>query len=279
MWSWTIRWRGMSGSSDPERVAITSPSSGLKPMLVSRETPCSTAVADAPPPRWQTTRRRSVAGRPRSAAPRSVGPLHRQPVEPVAAHAPRLRDRVDGRLLGEGGVEGRVEDGDLRHAGRRRGPRRCRRRAGALWSGATALSRARSCTRRSSISTARRSATRRRRPGGPRPRGRPRPRRGPRAPSSARAHRPCQLHPGRAGVDRQHRSAPEGHGRSVGHDPAGRIGVDPPWRCGPAATGREPVTDGGRDGVAEDPAMGDDPLRLRPRIVVAGAAWPASRRA
>ena len=46
-------------------------------------------------------------------------PLHREPVEPVAADAPLVaparRERVRRRLLGHRAVERRVEDGDVRH--------------------------------------------------------------------------------------------------------------------------------------------------------------------
>ena len=39
------------GSTEPERVAITRPSSGVKPIVVSTERPSSTAHSDAPAPR------------------------------------------------------------------------------------------------------------------------------------------------------------------------------------------------------------------------------------
>ncbi len=38
-------------------MAIGTPSSGLKPIVVSTERPSRTAVTEQPPPRWQTTRR------------------------------------------------------------------------------------------------------------------------------------------------------------------------------------------------------------------------------
>ena len=47
----------ISASIDPERVAIGTPSSGLKPIVVSTERPSRTAVTEQPPPRWQTTSR------------------------------------------------------------------------------------------------------------------------------------------------------------------------------------------------------------------------------
>ena len=45
------------GSTEPERVVIGTPSSGLKPIVVSTERPSRTAVTELPPPRWQTTSR------------------------------------------------------------------------------------------------------------------------------------------------------------------------------------------------------------------------------
>ena len=58
------------GSMDPERVAMTNPSSGVKPIVVSTERPPSTAARDAPAPRWQVTMRSSSAGRPTISAAR-----------------------------------------------------------------------------------------------------------------------------------------------------------------------------------------------------------------
>lgn len=39
----------------PGRVAMTSPSRGVKPVVVSIERPSRTAASDAPAPRWQVT--------------------------------------------------------------------------------------------------------------------------------------------------------------------------------------------------------------------------------
>ena len=94
------------------------PSSGLKPIVVSTERPSSTAVTEQPPPRWQTTSRRAahLLRRPRD----------RKPVEAVAADAPLLpparRHGVRRGLRRDRRVEGRVEDGDVRHV-RQRAPR------------------------------------------------------------------------------------------------------------------------------------------------------------
>jgi hypothetical protein len=60
----------MPGSTEPLRVAIMSPSSGVKPMVVSTDRPPSTAEAEHPLPRWQMTRRSSSGGRPSIAAAR-----------------------------------------------------------------------------------------------------------------------------------------------------------------------------------------------------------------
>ena len=68
------------GSIDPERVAITSPSSGVKPIVVSTERPPRTAASEAPAPRWQVTTRTR-----RRRAPAQRG------------RAPRRRTRATGR--------------------------------------------------------------------------------------------------------------------------------------------------------------------------------------
>ena len=61
--------RTRPGSTLPERVAITRPSSGVKPIVVSTERPSRTAASDAPAPRWQVTSRRPVGGSRRAARP------------------------------------------------------------------------------------------------------------------------------------------------------------------------------------------------------------------
>jgi hypothetical protein len=52
---WTCR--SAPGSTDPARVGIGTPSSGVKPIVVSTDRPSRTAVTEQPPPRWQTTSR------------------------------------------------------------------------------------------------------------------------------------------------------------------------------------------------------------------------------
>ena len=59
------------GSTSPERVAITSPASGVNPIVVSTDLPSSTAASDAPAPRWHVTSRNGRrAGAPHSSATR-----------------------------------------------------------------------------------------------------------------------------------------------------------------------------------------------------------------
>jgi hypothetical protein len=57
------------GSTDPERVAIGRPSSGLKPIVVSTERPSRTAVTEQPPPRCATTRRGTRSATDATASP------------------------------------------------------------------------------------------------------------------------------------------------------------------------------------------------------------------
>ena len=54
----------------PERVAMTRPSRGVKPIVVSTDRPPRMAARDAPAPRWQLTMRSSSTGRPRISAAR-----------------------------------------------------------------------------------------------------------------------------------------------------------------------------------------------------------------
>ena len=68
-WLWTQSSR--PGSTEPGRVAMTRPSRGVKPIVVSTERPPATAASDAPAPRWAVTRRSSESGRPSS--PRRAG--------------------------------------------------------------------------------------------------------------------------------------------------------------------------------------------------------------
>ncbi len=58
------------GSTDPDRVAMTRPSSGVKPIVVSTDRPSRTAASDAPAPRWQVTMR--WGGAPSSTARRDA---------------------------------------------------------------------------------------------------------------------------------------------------------------------------------------------------------------
>jgi hypothetical protein len=54
---WRSSQRTSPGSTVPDLVAMTSPSSGVKPMVVSTHLPLLTAASDDPAPRWQVTTR------------------------------------------------------------------------------------------------------------------------------------------------------------------------------------------------------------------------------
>ena len=108
------------GRPSPERVAITRPSSGVKPIVVSTERPSSTAHSEAPGA--------EVAGhdpaRTGRELPRAAGGVGvREAVEAEPAHPvalpPFARQRVGGRRRRERGVEGGVEARDLRHVRQR----------------------------------------------------------------------------------------------------------------------------------------------------------------
>src|SRR5215472_2538762 len=60
------------GSTSPERVPMTSPSSGVSPIVVSTDAPSRTAARLHPVPRWAMTRRSPASGRPSRAAARSL---------------------------------------------------------------------------------------------------------------------------------------------------------------------------------------------------------------
>ncbi len=62
------RWKTTAGSTSPERVPMTSPSSGVRPMDVSTHTPPRTAEAEAPLPRCSTITFTSSTGLPSSRA-------------------------------------------------------------------------------------------------------------------------------------------------------------------------------------------------------------------
>jgi hypothetical protein len=70
------------GSTDPDRVAMGTPSLGLNPMVVSTDRPPATAVTELPPPRWQTTTRRPAAGRPTTSGARSTDHATDMPWKP-----------------------------------------------------------------------------------------------------------------------------------------------------------------------------------------------------
>ena len=71
------------GSIAPQRVAITRPSSGVKPIVVVTLRPSTTPHSDWPPPRCATSTRRASGRERRDPTGR---PRVRQPVEPVHPH-------------------------------------------------------------------------------------------------------------------------------------------------------------------------------------------------
>ena len=107
------RCRTTSGSTEPERVAIGTPSSGTEP----HRRVDGPAVAD----RAHRAAAAEVADDELLHAHLFRCPLHRQSVEAVPPHlpflAPAFRDRVCRRLVGKRGVKRRVEYGDVRDVG------------------------------------------------------------------------------------------------------------------------------------------------------------------
>ncbi len=86
------------GSTEPERVPIIRPSSGVKPIEVSIGLPPWIAEAEQPLPRWQTTRRSDPGSRPRISAARRrssvADPVEAEPADPpVVGPPPRDRHR------------------------------------------------------------------------------------------------------------------------------------------------------------------------------------------
>ncbi len=147
----------MSGSMEPERVAITSPSSGLKPMLVSMDRPWRTAVAEAPPPRWHTTSRPGPRAGASSAAARSAAHSTDRPWNPWRrtsccsrqAAGTAYTDASSGMPAWKA-VSNTATWGTPGNAARASS---MQARAGALWSGATPPWARRSRTTWSSIRT------------------------------------------------------------------------------------------------------------------------------
>ena len=118
------------GSTSPERVPITRPCSGVRPIEVSTATPPWIADAEQPLPEVQhdlvelaTSRPQELGGRARDVAVRGA-------VEAVAADPVplgQLRGIAYVRAAGrQGGEEGGVEDRDVRDVGTARGPPRSR---------------------------------------------------------------------------------------------------------------------------------------------------------
>ena len=111
----------MPGSTSPQRVAITSPSSGVKPIEVSIGRPSRRAAAEQPLPSWKETTRRGAPG------PQAGEGLPQRPVgEPVEPQPPQTPARRTARPAGRRWSPPAAD--------RRRS--RCRtRRAGDVWAG------------------------------------------------------------------------------------------------------------------------------------------------
>ena len=110
----------------PDRVPMTRPSSGVRPIEVSTDRPPSIAVTDAPLPRWKTICLSSARGRPTNAAAASRDELVGRAVEAVSTDAVRL-----GQLAVDRVRVGRVA--------RASGGTPCRRRRRAAESGKAAF--------------------------------------------------------------------------------------------------------------------------------------------
>ena len=110
------------GSTVPDRVAITSPSSGVNPIVVSTERPPRVAHSDAPAPRWQlTTRRPGSSARSTSSAARRDAYACDSPWNPKRCTSQRSRHSCGSAYVEaaarERRVEGSVEARHLREVG------------------------------------------------------------------------------------------------------------------------------------------------------------------
>ncbi len=133
------------GSTEPARVAMTSPSRGVKPIVVSTEMPPVIAASDAPAPRWQVTRRSDSTGRSSSSAARRLAYRWLRPWKPYLRspwrRRPFPRDGVGRGRVGDRRVERGVDADD--ESASREAPRRVRASASiasALCSGARSAS-------------------------------------------------------------------------------------------------------------------------------------------
>ena len=66
----------------PERVPITTPSSGVRPIVVSTHSPFTTALMEEPFPRWQTITLELSLSRPRNSTARLETKLWDVPWKP-----------------------------------------------------------------------------------------------------------------------------------------------------------------------------------------------------
>ncbi len=121
----------------PDRVAITRPSSGVNPIVVSTDRPPRAAHSDAPAPRWHvTTRSSAVAGRA-TGGRRGARRTRARARGSRSGGAPSCSRHAAGSAYvdaagGHRRVEGGVEAGDLTRRRQRRSARdRARRARGA----------------------------------------------------------------------------------------------------------------------------------------------------
>ena len=104
----------IAGSIEPERVPITTPSSGVSPMVVSTLLPFLTAAQEQPLPRWAVMSAAVVRIEPEPLDRLLRDEAVARAVEAVAADlvllVPLVRDRVEVGALRHRLVEGGVED-------------------------------------------------------------------------------------------------------------------------------------------------------------------------
>ena len=145
------------GSTLPERVAITSPSSGVKPMVVSTDTRRGPRRARRRPPDGRSRPEGPADGRFEHLGGATRGVGVREAVEAVAAQVPAMpplgRQRIGCGCRGDSGVEGGVEAGDRRHVREQPADQLRPRSDFGWWSGARSVSASRRRAHPASIST------------------------------------------------------------------------------------------------------------------------------
>ena len=79
---WRIAHSNAPGSTSPDRVAITTPATGVKPIVVSIDLPPATAANEAPAPMCAVTRRVDDNGTPSSSLARVLAHAWLNPWKP-----------------------------------------------------------------------------------------------------------------------------------------------------------------------------------------------------